>query len=48
MKKPYGRRTRKKVGKILIEDSPETAMEMLAEIPDEQLTGHLFFPFSTV
>ncbi len=45
MKKPYGRKIRKKVRKILIEDAPETAMEMLADIPDEQLIGHLFSHF---
>lgn len=45
MKKPYGRKTRKKVEKILLERSRKNAMEMLANIPDEQLTGHLFSHF---
>ncbi|WP_299976888.1 DVU0298 family protein [Desulfobacula sp.] len=45
MKKPYGRKTKQKVGKILLEPHRETAMEMLRQIPDEQLVGHLFSHF---
>jgi len=44
-KKPYGRKTKQKVGKILQESSRKTAMEMLLQIPDEQLVGHLFSHF---
>ncbi len=45
MKKPYGRQTRKKVGKILTESGRSSAMEKLKQIPDEQLVGHLFSHF---
>ncbi len=45
MKKPYGRKTKKKVGRILLELHRETAMELLRQIPDEQLVGHLFSHF---
>ena len=45
MTKPYGRKTKKKVGKILLEPHRETAIEMLMQIPDEQLVGHLFSHF---
>lgn len=45
MTKPYGRKTKKRVNEILLGDCRETAMERLAEIPDEQLTGHLFAHF---
>ncbi len=45
MTKPYGRKTKKKVGQILLEPRRATAMEMLEQIPDEQLTGHLFSHF---
>lgn len=45
MAKPYGRKTRKKVFRILDEYNRSEAMELLAQIPDEQLTGHLFSHF---
>ena len=45
MKKPHGRKTKQKVGKILAGSHRETAMEMLMQIPDEQLVGHLFSHF---
>lgn len=45
MNKPYGRKTKKKVGRILLEDSRETAFAALENIPDEQLVGHLFAHF---
>jgi len=45
MTKPYGRKTKNKVGKILLEAHRETAMKMLEQIPDEQLVGHLFSHF---
>lgn len=45
MNKPYGRQTKKKVGLILSESVQSKAMESLEQIPDEQLTGHLFSYF---
>ncbi|WP_457553598.1 DVU0298 family protein [Desulfobacula sp.] len=45
MIKPHGRKTKQKVGKILSEHSRETALKILAQIPDEQLVGHLFSHF---
>lgn len=45
MTKPYGRETKKKVGKILCMDSRQTAFSLLEQIPNEQLTGHLFSHF---
>jgi len=45
MKKPYGRKTKKRVGQILLESHRKTAMEMLRQIPDKQLVGHLFSHF---
>ena len=45
MTKPHGRKTKQQVGKILLEPHRETAMEMLMQIPDEQLVGHLFSHF---
>lgn len=42
---PYGRKTKKKVGKVLLEARRETAMNLLSQIPDEQLAGHLFSHF---
>ncbi len=45
MKKPYGRKTKKRVGKILLESHRKAAMEMLRQIPDKQLVGHLFSHF---
>jgi hypothetical protein len=45
MTKPYGRKTKQKVGKILMESRREKAMELLKQIPDEQLVGHLFSHF---
>lgn len=45
MTKPYGRKTKKKVGRILQESNREIALEKLAKIPDDQLVGHLFSHF---
>lgn len=45
MAKPYGRKTRKKVGKILREDTRTKAFSLLEKIPEEQLIGHLFSHF---
>jgi DNA-binding transcriptional ArsR family regulator len=45
MAKPYGRQTRKKVGEILREDTRVKALTRLAQIPNEQLVGHLFSHF---
>ncbi len=45
MTKPHGRKTKQKVGEILLEPHRETAMEMLMQIPDEQLVGHFFSHF---
>ncbi|MBT3488040.1 MAG: hypothetical protein HN468_22760 [Desulfobacula sp.] len=45
MTKPYGRKTKRKVREILLESCRETALEKLAQIPDEQLVGHLFSHF---
>jgi hypothetical protein len=45
MKKPYGRKTKQRVGEILLESQREKAMEKLRQIPDEQLVGHLFSHF---
>ena len=42
MKKPYGRKTKKKVSQLLAGPSQEEALSRLALIPDEQLVGHLF------
>jgi hypothetical protein len=47
MVKPYGRTIRQKVGKILENPDREIALEQLARIPDNQLTGHLFSHFYT-
>jgi len=43
--KSYGRKTKQKVGNILLEDHQNTALEKLALIPDKQLVGHLFSYF---
>jgi hypothetical protein len=43
--KPYGRKTKKKVGLYLMEDSGTAAMEKLRQIPDKQLAGPLFSYF---
>lgn len=43
--KPYGRKTKKQVGDILSINSRSQALEWLAQIPDAQLTGHLFSYF---
>lgn len=43
--KPHGRKTKKKVGEILSLDSRCQALDRLAQIPDAQLTGHLFSYF---
>ncbi len=43
--KPYGRKTKKQVCHILQTYTRTQALERLAEIPDEQLTGHLFGHF---
>lgn len=45
MAKPYGRKTKLEVGTILRETDRATAFEKLAQIPDEQLVGHLFSYF---
>lgn len=45
MNKPYGRKTKKIVGSILETTHRESAMAKLAEIPDDQLIGHLFSHF---
>ncbi len=45
MTKPYGRKTKKKVGRILLGDSKTAALNQLEQIPDEQLVGHLFSHF---
>ncbi len=45
MKKPYGRKTKKKVGNILQGSLRKKAMAELALLPNEQLTGHLFSHF---
>ncbi|HGY11477.1 MAG TPA: hypothetical protein ENK36_03850 [Desulfobacterales bacterium] len=45
MPKPHGRKTKQKVGKILLESHRKTAMELLGQIPGEQLVGHLFSHF---
>lgn len=45
MTKPYGRKIKQKVGEILLKSHRETAMEMLIQIPDKQLVGHLFSYF---
>lgn len=42
MAKPYGRQIKKKVGLVLSESVRWQAMEQLEQIPNEQLTGHLF------
>lgn len=42
MNKPYGRKIKIKVGQILMSDCRDTALDLLKQIPDEQLTGHLF------
>jgi hypothetical protein len=43
--KPYGRKTKKKVGIYLMEDSRSAAMEKLRQIPDKHLVGPLFSYF---
>ena len=43
--KPYGRKTKKQVGEILALGSRSQALARLAQIPDAQLTGHLFSYF---
>lgn len=45
MKKPYGRKTRQRVGRILMENGKKAALDLLEKIPDEQLVGHLFSHF---
>ncbi len=45
MKKPYGRKTKKKVGEILQGTDRKEALDRLKSIPDEQLAGHLFSHF---
>ena len=45
MTKPYGRKTKEKVGGILLKTHRKAAMELLEQIPDEQLVGHLFSHF---
>ena len=43
--KPYGRKTKKKVGLYLMEADRNSVMEKLRQIPDKQLVGHLFSYF---
>ncbi len=43
--KPYGRKTKKQVGEILALGNRSQALDRLAQIPDAQLTGHLFSYF---
>lgn len=43
--KPYGRKVKKKVSEILGESRRTEALNKLKEIPDAQLTGHLFAHF---
>jgi hypothetical protein len=43
--KPYGRKTKKKVFRILDTEPRTLALTHLAQIPDEQLVGHLFSHF---
>lgn len=43
--KPYGRKTKKRVGEILALGSRSQALTRLAQIPDVQLPGHLFSYF---
>jgi len=43
--KPYGRKIKKQVGEILALGSRSQALAKLAQIPDAQLTGHLFSYF---
>ncbi len=45
MVQTYRRKLKKKVGEILHLPLQDTAMEMLEQIPDNQLTGHLFSCF---
>jgi hypothetical protein len=45
MAKPHGRKIRQKVREILESPDRESALEQLACIPDNQLTGHLFYHF---
>ncbi len=45
MTKPYGRKTKRKVGKILLEENRDVAFGLLKNIPNEQLVGHLFSHF---
>jgi hypothetical protein len=45
MVKPYGRKTKLEVGTILRGKDRATAFEKLAQIPNEQLVGHLFSYF---
>ena len=45
MVKAYGRETKQKVGNILLENDKNIALQKLAQIPDEQLAGHLFSYF---
>ena len=44
-KKSYRRKTKKKVGEILWMTNEDAAMDMLKQIPDKQLIGHLFSHF---
>jgi len=45
MVKPYGRKTKQKVGKILQIANKDEALNMLEQIPDKQLVNHLFSHF---
>ena len=42
MKKPYGRKIKKQVSRILEGNRRDGALAKLSQIPDEQLVGHLF------
>lgn len=43
--KSYGRKTKERVGHILMEADRKSALEKLSQIPDKQLVGHLFSNF---
>ena len=45
MKKPHGRKIKKKVGELLLKHHRETSMQELEKIPDDQLVGPLFSYF---
>jgi hypothetical protein len=45
MTRPHGRKIRQQVKEILENPDRQTALDRLAQIPDPQLKGHLFFFF---